>query len=69
MHKPVKQIPLFPTASSLSEATAIIHSHLPITDENKLQALLMMYQNTMIQEMEKTNVSSNRKYTLIQESR
>lgn len=63
MQKPVKQIPLFPTADSLSEATAIFQSHLPITDENKLHALLMMYQNTMIQEMENTNVTSRREHS------
>lgn len=65
MHKPVKQIPLFPTADSLSEATAIFQSHLPITDENKLHALLMMYQNTMIQEMEKSHGSTRREYSAI----
>lgn len=58
MPKPVKQIPLFPTADSLSEAISIIESHLPISNKNTLHALLMMFRNTLIQQMEQDYANS-----------
>lgn len=65
--KPVKN-PLFPTLGSLEEAATLIQGQLPITDPNKLYALLMMYRNTLIQELEQLNDCSLPKHPL-QESR
>lgn len=46
----IKPIPqkLFPHKDSLAEAVDYIQAQLPIDDPNKLYALLMMYQNTVL---------------------
>jgi len=50
---PLKQQSLFPVKGSLQEATAHLKDSLPITDENELHALLMMYHNTLLEELNK----------------
>lgn len=39
---------LFPTLSSIKEATELMESKLPITSKNELYALLMIFQNTVL---------------------
>ena len=39
---------LFPTLSSVKEATELMESKLPITSKNELYALLMTFQNTVL---------------------
>lgn len=41
--------PLYSQKDSLGEAMDYIQGQLPITDPNKLFALLMLYQNTVLQ--------------------
>lgn len=42
---------LFPTLSSVKEATELMESKLPITSKNELYALLMTFQNTLLKEI------------------
>ena len=43
-----QQMSLFPTLSSVKEATELMESKLPITSKNELYALLMTFQNTVL---------------------
>lgn len=49
----LKQQSLFPVKDSLHEAIQYVKDALPITSENEVHALLMLYHNTLIQEIEK----------------
>ena len=51
-HK-LKHNPMYPTANSLDEALAEIKSRLPIENRIQLKAALMLYQNTLIKELNK----------------
>lgn len=42
---------LFPTAGTLREVVDLGESRLPITNQNELFALLMVYHNTLLQEV------------------
>jgi hypothetical protein len=62
---PVKQHSLFPVKDSLYEATSTLKESLPITDENELHALLMMYHNTLLEALKVDEVThSNQESTL-----
>lgn len=45
--KPIPQT-LFPTKPSLAEAVEYLNSQLPIRNSNELHAVLMLYQNTLL---------------------
>lgn len=51
-HK-LKHNPMYPTANSLGEALAEIKTRLPIENSIQLKAALMLYQNTLIKELNK----------------
>ena len=51
-HK-LKHNPMYPTANSLEEAIAEIKTRLPIENSIQLKAALMLYQNTLIKELNK----------------
>ena len=51
-HK-LKHNPMYPTANSLDEALAEIKTRLPIENSIQLKAALMLYQNTLIKELNK----------------
>ena len=51
-HK-LKHNPMYPTANSLDEAWAEIKTRLPIENSIQLKAALMLYQNTLIKELNK----------------
>ena len=51
-HK-LKPNPMYPTANSLEEAIAEIKTRLPIENSIQLKAALMLYQNTLIKELNK----------------
>ena len=51
-HK-LKHNPMYPTANSLDEAIAEIKTRLPIENSIQLKAALMLYQNTLIKELNK----------------
>ena len=51
-HK-LKHNPMYPTANSLDEAWAEIKSRLPIENSIQLKAAIMLYQNTLIKELNK----------------
>lgn len=60
MQKPVNQSPLraihmgvFPTLGSLQEVVELAESKLPIQNKNDLFSLLMCFQNTLLQELNK----------------
>ena len=42
---------LYPTMESVVEAVKYIESQVPITSANEMFSLLMMYHNTLLQEM------------------
>lgn len=53
-HEPIVRLvpqPLYPTLGSMTEATQFIESQLPITRTNDIRALLMIYQNTLISQL------------------
>ena len=43
-----RDISLYPSMASIKEAREYIFNRLPITDENELYSLLMMYRNTLL---------------------
>ena len=45
---------LFPTMGSLQDVVELAESKLPITSRNELISLLMIYHNTLLQELKKT---------------
>ena len=45
---------LFPTMGSLQEAIELAESKMPITSRNELFSLLMIYHNSLLQELKKT---------------
>ena len=51
-HK-LKHNPMYSTANSLDEALAEIKTRLPIENSIQLKAALMLYQNTLIKELNK----------------
>ena len=51
-HK-LKHNPMYPTANSLEEAFAEIKTRLPIENSIQLKAAIMLYQNTLIKELNK----------------
>ncbi len=51
-HK-LKHNPMYPTANSLDEAWAEIKTRLPIENSIQLKAAIMLYQNTLIKELNK----------------
>ena len=46
---------LYPTMDSICEAIAYIESQVPVTQPNQMFSLLMMYQNTLIKELNSRN--------------
>ena len=50
-----QQMSLFPTLSSVKEATELMESKLPITSKNELYALLMTFQNTVLAQAQGIN--------------
>ena len=51
-HK-LKHNPMYPTANSLDEAWAEIKTRLPIENSIQLKAAIMLYQNSLIKELNK----------------
>lgn len=45
------QMSLFPSMDSLDEVISLAESKLPITDKNELISLLMMYHNTLLNQI------------------
>lgn len=45
---------LFPTAGTLNEVVDLGESRLPITNQNELFSLLMVYHNTLLQTVKQT---------------
>ena len=48
-------VPLFKTADSLDDAMSRIKASLPITSENEVHALVMMYHNSLLAELAKAS--------------
>lgn len=46
---------LYPTMDSICEAIAYIESQVPVTQPNQMFSLLMMFQNTLIKELNTHN--------------
>lgn len=46
---------LFPTMNNLDDVVAMAMSKLPITTPNELMTILMVYQNTLIKQIEDSN--------------
>ncbi len=45
------QMSLFPSMDSLEEVISLAESKLPITDKNELVSILMMYHNTLLNQL------------------
>lgn len=45
------QMSLFPSMDSLDEVISLAESKLPITDKNELISLMMMYHNTLLNQI------------------
>lgn len=50
------QLSLFPTRDSVAQVVAEAKAQLPITEENKLVALLQMHENTILAQIERNRV-------------
>lgn len=48
----VKANPLFKTANNIDEAISFIKSELSLFDQNQVHSLLMMFQNTILKELD-----------------
>ena len=53
LHIRAVHMPLFPTMGSLKEVMDLAQSQLPITSQNDINNILMIYQNTLLSELKK----------------
>lgn len=61
---PVAPVPMFRTANNIDEALAEIKAHLYPYDENTVHSLVMMYHNTLIQQMWEAARNAKRNCTM-----
>jgi hypothetical protein len=61
-HPPLRAVPmtLFPTAESLQGAVDRANALLPIHTANELHAMLMLYHNTLLNELQKNEENPKR---------
>ena len=48
---------LYPTMDSVTDAITYIESQVPVTDRNKMFSLLMMYNNTLLAELNRSRAA------------
>ena len=48
---------LYPTMDSTTDAVTYIESQVPVTDRNKMFSLLMMYNNTLLAELNRSKAA------------
>lgn len=57
----IKPNPIYPTMPSLDTVILKAYSELPITDKNQLYAIIMVYHNTLLNQLkEESNEDSTR---------
>lgn len=51
----IKPNPVYPTMPSLDTVILKAYSELPITDKNQLYAIIMVYHNTLLEQLKEEN--------------